>query len=127
MRRLLLVLLVPMMFPGLVLGVNITSFSVRADQQVEIVHSSNTNSYYILLRGNSPLFIDTIVDLKPGVAPVSALSDRPSNFSAVFYRVREVSLRAPVDSDSDGIDDAYELTHGGLLNALDGNDANADP
>jgi hypothetical protein len=52
----------------------------------------------------------------PTTWPLSA-EDVPTR----FFRVTEISLFAPEDSDGDGIDDVYEIRHP-ILNPLDGSD-----
>ncbi len=46
--------------------------------------------------------------------------------TARFYRVEKVSLASPKDSDSDGMDDAYELAYRPVLNPLNAADADLD-
>jgi hypothetical protein len=43
-----------------------------------------------------------------------------------FYRVQQVPIAQPLDSDGDGIDDVYELRHASFLHPLYANDAGQD-
>ncbi len=86
-------------------------------------------AYYVLYRGESVTRIDTPVALKlSGNSSSQELID-PSPIGThgmAFYRIREVPIDQPLDSDGDGIDDIYELRHPRFLNPLNPTDAALD-
>jgi alpha-tubulin suppressor-like RCC1 family protein len=90
-------------------------------------------SYYILFRGDEVAAIGTTTDLESSPnadSPprVELLDPQGAVATATrFYRVERVPTAAPKDSDSDGIDDVYELGFRPLLNPLDPTDATSDP
>src|SRR5258708_5874059 len=98
-----------------------------ADGKLEIEHTSDPAAYYILYRGETVVDIFFAVDMAFGVQGTGHLSDGQTNGTSGFYRVLEVPLTAPLDTDGDGIDDVYELNHFGTLSPLDPSDASADP
>src|SRR5688500_10872977 len=102
----------------------VTSIQIGLDNRPRIDHTARSNHYYLLLRGDS---ITTIVQ------PVSAalfanvnavMSDQALiNLSqSAFYRVREVPVSEPLDSDGDGLDDVYELLRPLYLDPLNPDD-----
>ncbi len=90
---------------------------------------ADVNSYYILYRGDTVAAIGTAADLGLGKAIGTELKDLDpaTGVAARFYRVERVPLGQPKDSDGDGIDDVYELTHASILNPLNAADAKNDP
>ncbi|MBP7829429.1 MAG: LamG domain-containing protein, partial [Kiritimatiellae bacterium] len=48
------------------------------------------------------------------------------NLPLLFVRVDEIARSTPLDSDSDGLDDLYELSHAAVLDPLNPDDAGAD-
>jgi hypothetical protein len=79
-------------------------------------------AYYILYRGTALTHIDTPVDCKLGAdCAVRELSDPAplAGHCMAFYRVREVPISRPLDSDGDRIDDVYELRHPSFLDPFD--------
>lgn len=105
----------------------VTDPQLSADGIVTLSHAASTNAYYILYRGETLGSIAVPRDLQPGLLPIGVLTDRPPRPETAFYRVREVPLEQPLDSDGDGLNDAYELSFGSLFNALDPADGYADP
>jgi hypothetical protein len=89
----------------------ITDFTIAPGGRPTLHFGSDSNSYYILYRGNTITNIAHPVDVRMGQADQGQLVDpsfAATNASA-FYRIRQVPLNQPLDSDSDGIDDVYEL------------------
>jgi hypothetical protein len=73
-------------------------------------------SYSILDRGQTVtnITVPAAMKLNSGsCANVLSLMDPMSVFSntSAFYRVRQVPIAQPLDSDGDDIDDIYELRH----------------
>ncbi len=107
----------------------IADAQLTADGRLRVRHVGRTDAYYLLLRGDSPTEVTTVTDLKLGSVGTGELTDPrpvPSLTAAAFYRVREVSRSAPLDSDADGMDDVYELLRSGFLNPLNLADAAGD-
>ncbi|HAB17776.1 MAG TPA: hypothetical protein DCE44_15150 [Verrucomicrobiales bacterium] len=92
-------------------------------------HPADAGSYYILYRGDTVAAIRLATDMALGVAGTGQLNDRdPVNgIAARFYRIEQVPLNSPKDSDNDGINDVYELQHPSILNPLNTADALNDP
>lgn len=90
-----------------------------------VLHSSDTDSYYLLVRGTEVTGITWAVDAALGRDVAGQLSDPallgPS--ASAFYRVLQVPIAHPLDTDGDGIDDVFELRHRAFLNPLDPADA----
>src|SRR5438128_6941737 len=104
----------------------ITEIGLTPQGGVVVRHPSDTNSYYILYRGDAVTEIVFPVDMalgEPAVLANSAgrLADHAPLAETAFYRVLKIPLSQPRDSDGDGIDDVYELRHWFLdpLNRLD--------
>lgn len=83
--------------------------------------------YYILLRGDRVTAINSAQDLQSGLQGTLVLSDPGLLPFAAFYRVREVPMTGPLDTDGDGLDDVCELNHRGQLNALLADNGLLDP
>lgn len=82
---------------------------------VTVEFAANPGVYYLLeyspdLASCGPadmsLGIDSVLDLEPGV-------------TKGFFRAVPYSKFSPQDTDGDGIDDIYELTHSSTLDPLD--------
>jgi alpha-tubulin suppressor-like RCC1 family protein len=71
---------------------------------------SNSGSYYILRRGDTVSDIRSTAQLALGSVGMPLIHTNATN-AAQFYRVEQVSMLAPRDSDGDGIDDVWELAH----------------
>lgn len=106
-----------------------TIISVEIDNTGHLVLASNsdTNSYYILKRGDEVTAIYTAKDMRIGADGTIQLKDPDLASSAAFYKVQIVPLTAPLDTDGDGIDDVYELQHRDFLDPLNPVDAFDDP
>ena len=107
----------------------IVDSSADAQGKVTVRHEFDTNSYYLLYRAvrvTDPF--TNIVDLASGTIGQGSLMDRGNLATnpAVFYLVRRVPIGQMLDSDGDGIGDAYELAHPAFLNPLDPTDAARD-
>lgn len=88
---------------------------------------ARTDSYYRLLRGNRVTTVGNPVALALGVSAAIRISDPSVPGAEFFYRVQQIPLSSPLDSDGDGIDDVWELTHGSFLHPLNPADADLDP
>ncbi len=96
----------------------ITQFDFENQQ---IVHESDTNAYYILCHGQVVTNITTPIDMALGQENSGQLQGVQSN-QLSFYCVLCVGITNPLDTDTDGIDDVYELCTP-PLNPLNTNDA----
>jgi hypothetical protein len=106
---------------------HISAVRLDRDRKPQILFPSDPGRYYILISGdiddiNHPL---QIVRGKNGEGQLADISSDQSGF-ARFYRVVQLSINDPLDTDNDGIDDVYELEHPGFLNPLDSADAEKD-
>ncbi len=99
----------------------IQSITQEPGGPVRIRHAANSNSYYLLFRGDRLDAIGTTRDAALGVGADGVLEDAGTGSATAFFRVREVPVTSPLDSDTDGIDDVYELRTPPLdpLNAAD--------
>ena len=104
----------------------IASTSIAPDGRVILQYPSNPANYYILFRGSDIADIVSAVDMALGVGVEGELSDGDSPEQAAFFRVREVPVTAPLDTDGDGIDDVWELSYRQPGAALNSRDANED-
>src|SRR5262245_23853178 len=97
---------------------------IDTDGRVHLRYLADTNSYYILYRGDTVASVSTASALALGIDGIADLAEpAPVSSSAAFYRVRRVPVLAPLDLDQDGIDDVYELNHAPLLSPLNATDA----
>lgn len=104
----------------------ITSVDYTAGASVRLAFESDAASYYVLLRGDSPAEVAQVRQVIRGQAGESTFTDLAEGAEAAFYRLQQVPLTAPVDSDGDGIDDLYELEHPEFLDPTDPRDAALD-
>lgn len=104
---------------------HITQARLDSNNRPRVEFAGSATNYYVLHRGNDVLTITNPVALLLG-------SDGPMEFtgaalapapSAVFFRVHQIPLTQPADSDGDGIDDLWEFYRAGTLNPLDPADA----
>ena len=98
---------------------------LSVDGHMTVRFTGRSDSYYILYRGGTVAAITSPTALKLGAAGAVELTDPASatGRASAFYRVGEIPLSAPIDTDGDGIDDVYELKHASFLSALDPSDA----
>lgn len=111
----------------------ITRASLDDSDRPRIEFPANTNSYYILLSGETLNQIATPAAMVKGADGQGVLLD-PSPLAAPagdrFYRVKQVPIDEAFDTDGDGIDDYWELNHSEppvSLNPLFPGDAGLDP
>ncbi|MCP5517327.1 MAG: Ig-like domain-containing protein [Verrucomicrobiales bacterium] len=97
------------------------------DSSVVIQHDARSTAYYLLLRGPALPAIQQPVDVRLGVDGPASLQDPAAPVESGFYRIREIPLNRPRDTDGDGIDDLYELQLPDDLDPLDPGDAGLDP
>jgi hypothetical protein len=105
----------------------ISEIHLEADGQTRITVATDASSYYVLYRGEVVTNIRQASQVGLGVDGSLQLTDAltPTSATARFYRVKQVQLTAPQDTDGDGIDDVYELKHSSALNPLKFADASA--
>lgn len=103
-----------------------TRFSIDESGTVQLQYFGSDEAYYIVKRGDSLVGVFTIRDMVLGDAQVIDFDDGVSPFQQVYYQVDEVPLNRPLDSDKDGIDDAFELAHPNFLDPLNPLDAVVD-
>jgi hypothetical protein len=87
-----------------------------------IRHTSDPDYYYILYRGTEVNDIGAAVDMALGISIEGQLQDVDPEPATAFYRILQVPIVAPLDTDGDGIDDVWELLHrfpGAALNPHD--------
>ena len=102
----------------------ITSAMLGPGNKLLFEFQSDTNSYYILLRGEALTNITTPMALTLGTSDSAQLTDNtPISAAWTFIRVLRVPLTQPLDLDKDGIDDIYELRHANFLDPLNPADA----
>lgn len=103
----------------------LTQPGIGADGHFSVRAPADTGSYYVLLRGVKVTQVGRPVALARGLAsPVTMTDPDPAaSQAAAFYRIRQVPLTQPLDTDGDGIDDVYELAHATQLNPLNVADA----
>ncbi|MCI0538280.1 MAG: hypothetical protein L0Z50_23995, partial [Verrucomicrobiales bacterium] len=130
LRRLPYWSLVPLLVTCLdVLGQSpkITDAKIGADGRFVLQQSADPNFYYILRKGDQVTAILTAKDIQLGQLGSVQLKDPDLAADAAFYRVQQVPVAVPLDTDGDGIDDVYELKNRPLLDPLNPTDAALDP
>jgi hypothetical protein len=98
----------------------ISDIRLETDGRAKVTVAADASSYYVLYRGEVVTDIRLVSQLGLGAAGSVQLTDSqaPAPAAARFYRVEQVPLSAPKDSDEDGIDDVYELQRRGFLDPL---------
>jgi hypothetical protein len=104
----------------------VTELAFDATGQVTIKHESDTNSYYILYRGDTVTTIHQPTNMALGLPGTNVFSESARGAASGFFRPWRVPLTQPHDTDGDGIDDVYELRHPLFLKPLDPLDAARD-
>jgi hypothetical protein len=108
----------------------VTAISLDPENRPRLEFPSNTNSYYVLYRGYEVTNITTPIALVLGADANGALVDAGSPTNSTlprFYRLREIPIAQPADTDGDLIDDLYELDRPSILNPLVTADGGEDP
>lgn len=110
------------------LAVGRVAFAEDGSLQVEVPLSATTpGNYYRLVRLAGGNAVD--LQLLPGSAESDVLVLRDAGAPALdraYYRVEEIPISNPQDSDGDGIDDIFETQHPLLLDPLEPADASED-
>lgn len=98
----------------------ISDIRLEPDGRARVTIAADASSYYVLYRGEVVTDIRLVSQLGLGSAGSVQLTDSqaPAPAAARFYRVEQVPLSAPKDSDGDGIDDVYELQRRAFLDPL---------
>lgn len=99
---------------------------VIIDQRFEgdefvVEHEAREDSYYILNEVKLETDDEAGRDIKLGDSADPMLKDEDPPWERGFYRVTEVPIENPIDSDGDGMNDVYELEE--MLDPLDPSDA----
>lgn len=103
--------------------VRITQANLTLDGHPQITFTTTTLSYYILYRASVVTGGFAPVKMGLGANGSITLVDGTAAGKTLFYRIGEIGLNSPLDSDQDGIDDVYELNHSELLNPMNPADA----
>jgi hypothetical protein len=105
---------------------SITNFTAPSYGPRTAQLGADAASYYTLYTGSNVTNINQPIALALGTAGSLSMQDTTPQVGAQFYRVAQIPLTQPLDSDGDGIDDVFELSYPGCLNPLDATDASAD-
>ncbi len=105
----------------------INRIELGAENRPRIHYSASSNFYYLLLRGDSITSVDRPVAAALFSVTNAILIDPANNLRSAFYRLREVPVADPLDSDGDGLDDVFELLRPLYLNPLNPNDGPVAP
>jgi hypothetical protein len=105
---------------------SITNFTLGPTGVRTLQFPTDTNSYYILYAGAVVTNINQPIAINLGASGTLQFQDPSPQLAAQFYRVRQVPLNLPLDTDGDGMDDVFELNYPGCLNPLDPSDATVD-
>lgn len=103
----------------------INGVALGHDGHLGVRFRASADFYYLLLHGTDVGQITAPAAIALGLAGNSELTSPfvvPLAPAAAFYRVRQIPLDAPLDSDSDGIDDVWELRFRNPGAALDHQD-----
>ncbi|HTL57152.1 MAG TPA: hypothetical protein VL361_15830 [Candidatus Limnocylindrales bacterium] len=103
---------------------SITGVAVDKSGTLTIRHQASPDFYYILYRSATVDQIGSAVAMALGGEGEGQLTDQSAGPTR-FFRVRQVPVTAPLDTDGDGIDDVWELRFrkpGAALNAADANE-----
>jgi len=115
------------MFTDSAEGVDIFNIGISADKRVSVEFLGDTNSYFVLRRGENVLSATNAVSAVLGDVGISRLIDANPPPESAFYRIQQVTRANPIDADSDGIDDLFELLHPSVLDPLNPFDSIEDP
>lgn len=87
------------------------------------------SNYYVLIRKDLKTGMETAVQVilpENGTSKLTMSDPSAIGQTNGFYRVKQIDIATPKDSDGDGIDDLFELNHPLLLNPTDPSDAAED-
>jgi hypothetical protein len=93
------------------------------DLNVHFHLTPDLTNYYILDIGTNLIQFTPILMYYGGGSNAWAQSAMTTQNQPTFWRVRRIPISTALDTDGDGLDDAFELSHG--LNPFDPSDANA--
>ena len=93
---------------------------------VQVSYRSDDGFYYVLERREQPTQPGVAVALRLGAEGIAMLEDSSAPGGMAFYVVKKVLLTQPLDTDTDGMDDVYELNRSAFLDPLDPADADRD-
>jgi hypothetical protein len=105
---------------------SITNFTFGPTGVRTLQFPTDTNSYYILYAGAVVTNINQPIAINLGTSGMLQLQDPSPQLDVQFYRVRQIPVNLPLDTDGDGMDDVFELNYPGCLNPLDPSDATVD-
>lgn len=91
-------------------GFCITAITKLPSGRAEVTFTTHTNYYYILMSSVSPHMSGaTPAAMALGRKNMASATDQAATSSSRFYRVKRVSLDAPLDTDGDSFDDLIEI------------------
>jgi hypothetical protein len=105
----------------------ISSIELGAENRARVHYSATSNYYYLLLRGDTIASVDRPVAAALFSVTNATLIDPTNLLQSAFYRLREIAVADPFDSDGDGLDDVFELLRPLYLNPLNPNDGPVAP
>lgn len=97
---------------------------VGSDRRLALTFQADPAFYYILFEGEAVTNIVLATDIVLATGADGVLVGRPlaATNSAVFYRVAQIPIGQPQDTDGDGLDDVEELRQKPGRNPLDARD-----
>jgi hypothetical protein len=123
MRRVLLFLSLSLHWVLLAQEVTISNVVLDELGNLHLDYDSESEFYYLLVRGNTVENILFAVDVELGEAGPRQLVDLETDLDGAFYRILKIPVSQPFDTDQDGIDDITELGYETFLDPLDDDDA----
>ncbi|MBL9176289.1 MAG: hypothetical protein JNL10_22290 [Verrucomicrobiales bacterium] len=101
---------------------------IDAGGHFQVTFPGDPSSYFLLRRGRTlggPSF-PVALGLGPS-GPQQLRDPEGAGPGSAFFSIERRPRSAPLDSDGDGLDDVYELSHPAILSPLDPSDAAGDP
>ncbi len=103
----------------------LTNITLDQERIHVTIPAEDDGSYFVLYRGDDLLSISNAVDV--GLPPnIDLSSPRDPASRQAYFRVAKIPLSESQDLDGDGISDADELRHPGILDPLESRDADLD-
>lgn len=117
-----LCLLAVQILPAAAADFEITNLSLSSTNTLLIGFPGDTNSYFILRSGSNVANITWPTAMALGTAGDQGFTV-PISGPGSYFRLQRISLNSPLDTDGDGLNDVFELSHSGCLSSLNANDA----
>jgi alpha-tubulin suppressor-like RCC1 family protein len=109
-------------------GIQIDHIATTPGGGVQITYTdAGARDYHVLLRRDTLQGTETAVDLKPAGTTLLTDATPTAGRALALYRVAAYGFSEAIDSDHDGIPDAFELQHPSSLDPLNALDALQDP